>query len=305
MSGRNKKERAREMRRAGNTLKIIAERLEVSVATVSNYCKGVMPKGANVRDRRRQQLMPEVAKRYKAGMPISRISRELGIPEGTLYEWRRRSGLKKNPRTVYVTDELKDRIRRKLSVDKDGKKRSEAVRLYTEEFWTTTEIAEKLQVTSVTISEWLEAVGVTRRRSPTARTRQKLRKANLGEKRYNWKGGVTLERIRLRTSLDMKLAREACFERDDYTCQSCGVRGGRLNAHHVWPFHRYPEKRYDVSNLMTLCRECHDAFHKAAGGHVRVAIGPFFWRPEDDEDDQVREVPALYEVSRQGEALAA
>ncbi len=72
----------------------------------------------------------------------------------------------------------------------------------------------------------------------------------------------------------MREARLACFERDEYTCRSCGQRGGKLNAHHVWPFHRFPELMYEVSNLVTLCKSCHDEFHKAAGGHVKVAIGP-------------------------------
>jgi 5-methylcytosine-specific restriction endonuclease McrA len=49
-----------------------------------------------------------------------------------------------------------------------------------------------------------------------------------------------------------------------------------LNAHHIWPFQRFPEWKYEVWNLLTLCKSCHDAFHNAAGGAVRRAIGPFF-----------------------------
>jgi hypothetical protein len=117
-----------------------------------------------------------------------------------------------------------------------------------------------------------------------------LRTASTGPKRWNWKGGISNENVRLRTNLDMKLTREACFKRDDYTCLCCGQRGGKLNAHHVWPFQRFPEWKYKVWNLVTLCKKCHDAFHKAAGGHVHVAIGPFFhWKNE------VREQPAVYE----------
>ncbi|MGE5625399.1 MAG: HNH endonuclease [Bacillota bacterium] len=43
----------------------------------------------------------------------------------------------------------------------------------------------------------------------------------------------------------------------------------------MWPFQRFPVLKYEVSNLVTLCKSCHDAFHKAAGGHVKIAIGPF------------------------------
>lgn len=104
-------------------------------------------------------------------------------------------------------------------------------------------------------------------------------------------GGITKERVRLRTNLEMRLAREACFKRDDYTCRSCGQHGGRLNAHHVWPFQRFPEWMYETWNLVTLCRHCHDEFHKAAGGHVKLAIGPF---PGFIRQEEVKEAAAAY-----------
>jgi len=66
-------------------------------------------------------------------------------------------------------------------------------------------------------------------------------------------------------------------------------RSASLNAHHVWPFQRFPEWKFEVWNLVTLCKRCHDAFHKAAGGHVRVAIGPFF------SNNEVRELPVVGE----------
>ena len=62
-----------------------------------------------------------------------------------------------------------------------------------------------------------------------------------------------------------------------------------MNAHHVWPFQRFSVWKYEVWNLVTLCKRCHDAFHKAAGGPVRVAIGPFFSNNEVREPPLVRE----------------
>lgn len=267
---------ARRLRKEGKALKDIAAAIDVCVATASLYCKGVMPKGSVRPDPRRQQVWEQVEAWYREGIPISEISKRLGIPAPTLYDWRRQSGLKKNKRSAYVTDELRDRIRRKMTIDPDGKLRKQAVRLYVEKELATTEIAEKLGVTAVTVGTWLEQEGIDRRQSPTRRTREKLREANLGEKRYNWKGGITAERMQHRRSMYMRDARTACFERDDYTCRSCNQRGGKLNAHHVWPFQRYPDWKYEVWNLVTLCKSCHDDWHKAAGGHVKVAIGPFY-----------------------------
>src|SRR3990167_451091 len=51
--------------------------------------------------------------------------------------------------------------------------------------------------------------------------------------------------------------RKAVFERDDYTCQLCWQRGGRLQADHIKPFKRFPELRHVLSNGRTLCEPCH------------------------------------------------
>lgn len=42
-------------------------------------------------------------------------------------------------------------------------------------------------------------------------------------------------------------------------CQCCG-RNNNLEVHHVIPWHIKPELRYESSNLITLCRECHFRF---------------------------------------------
>ena len=60
--------------------------------------------------------------------------------------------------------------------------------------------------------------------------------------------------------------RLAVWGRDDYTCKACGCRGGSLNAHHLDSWASSPEKRFEVSNGVTLCRRCHKAFHAAMGG---------------------------------------
>lgn len=52
--------------------------------------------------------------------------------------------------------------------------------------------------------------------------------------------------------------RNAVFERDDYKCQACGVRGGYLEADHCLPWAFFPDIRYELLNGRTLCRECHN-----------------------------------------------
>lgn len=51
--------------------------------------------------------------------------------------------------------------------------------------------------------------------------------------------------------------RTAVFQRDDYTCQDCGIVGGRIQAHHVQAFKSHPELRHVLDNGLTLCADCH------------------------------------------------
>lgn len=51
--------------------------------------------------------------------------------------------------------------------------------------------------------------------------------------------------------------RKKVFERDDYTCQICKVRGGRLNADHIKDWAAFPLLRFDITNGRTLCVPCH------------------------------------------------
>lgn len=87
-----------------------------------------------------------------------------------------------------------------------------------------------------------------------------------------WKGGINGQNDTLRHHREYKDWRTAVYERDNYTCQCCGQRGIKLNAHHINQFADYPEIRYDVNNGITLCVKCHDStedgsFHNLYGTH--------------------------------------
>lgn len=87
--------------------------------------------------------------------------------------------------------------------------------------------------------------------------RSHIAEAMRGPSHPNWKGGITAENHRVRHSLEYKEWRRAVFERDDYTCQECGERGGDLHADHIKPFAFYPALRSKLSNGRTLCVPCH------------------------------------------------
>jgi hypothetical protein len=72
------------------------------------------------------------------------------------------------------------------------------------------------------------------------------------------------------TRLDENL-RIACLMRDGYTCQHCGKREVRLEAHHI--VFRERGGKDTLDNLLTLCDQCHRKLHqgkitlKVAGVH--------------------------------------
>jgi DNA-directed RNA polymerase subunit RPC12/RpoP len=56
--------------------------------------------------------------------------------------------------------------------------------------------------------------------------------------------------------------RTSVFQRDNFTCQNCGIRGSELNAHHIKSYMEYPDMRHDINNGITLCKACHIEEHK-------------------------------------------
>lgn len=86
-----------------------------------------------------------------------------------------------------------------------------------------------------------------------------------GEKSHFWKGGVTPINAKIRESLDSKLWKRNCLERDNWTCKKTGQVGGKLVVHHISNFSNNTELRFDVSNGITLSRESHREFHRKYG----------------------------------------
>ena len=92
-----------------------------------------------------------------------------------------------------------------------------------------------------------------------------------GSEHGNWTGGRSTLRQQVSNTSEYVVWRQSVFERDDYTCQDCGERGGYKEADHIKSFveivREYNIKTiedalacqilWEVSNGRTLCRKCH------------------------------------------------
>jgi 5-methylcytosine-specific restriction endonuclease McrA len=82
-----------------------------------------------------------------------------------------------------------------------------------------------------------------------------------GPDHWNWKGGVTPINQRDRVSEDYSSWRLAVFSRDRFCCRVCKSKEN-LQAHHINSWAEFPEDRFVLQNGLTLCKDCHDQYHK-------------------------------------------
>lgn len=92
------------------------------------------------------------------------------------------------------------------------------------------------------------------------------------EKHWNWQGGITKINHQLRNLQPAKEWNSKIKERDEYNCR---IRNkdckGKLEAHHILPWSKFPELRYKLNNGITLCR-----FHHPLGVRHSLQLSPYF-----------------------------
>lgn len=130
---------------------------------------------------------------------------------------------------------------------------------------------------------WLGKVSHFKGRKHTLEAKEKNRLAHLGksptnkgikrldirgEKHWNWQGGKYNNRHKLNT-VEYKQWVSDVFFRDNWTCQTCGIRGTYLQAHHIKSWAHYPDLRFDVNNGVTLCVSCHKLTDNYKGRNIK------------------------------------
>ncbi len=91
-------------------------------------------------------------------------------------------------------------------------------------------------------------------------------KSRVGDRSPTWKGGLTPKNLKIRNSKEMSEWRSLVFRRDLFTCQDCMGKCGNgknvvLHAHHIKGFSEFPGLRFEITNGITLCKECHYKRH--------------------------------------------
>jgi hypothetical protein len=92
-----------------------------------------------------------------------------------------------------------------------------------------------------------------------------FKKGLYGKNSPHWKGGITSEGAIIRSGIEIRLWRESVFARDNWTCQKYGIKGGKLQSHHIQNFAQYPELRFAIDNGITLSDKAHREFHRKYG----------------------------------------
>lgn len=102
-------------------------------------------------------------------------------------------------------------------------------------------------------------------------TKRKMSKSKKGAGTWCWKGGISSLGKQIRNTNEYRKWRFEVYKRDDFICQLCGVKGGKLNADHIRAFSIIMEKHkidsvqralicadlWDIANGRTLCVSCH------------------------------------------------
>jgi 5-methylcytosine-specific restriction endonuclease McrA len=92
---------------------------------------------------------------------------------------------------------------------------------------------------------------------------------NSGKNHYMYNENLSEEhRQDKRESTEYSEFHRLVLKRDNYTCQCCGYRNSHkrdMIVHHLYSYDTYKDLRTDVTNGITLCKNCHKNFHAKYG----------------------------------------
>lgn len=145
-------------------------------------------------------------------------------------------------------------------------------------------IASEQGCTENNILFWLHKHGVPRRTMREVRQQKHWGSSGQSNPQYGvrghlhprWRGG---RGSRPQGRREYRLWRQAVIDRCGVRCRDCEkspLAGKNVNAHHLYSWKIYPERRYDPDNGTILCSSCHAKSHALE----RNSLGRFMPRKE-------------------------
>src|SRR3990170_6281852 len=102
-----------------------------------------------------------------------------------------------------------------------------------------------------------------------------------GPNHYLWRNDISEDERkrnrRFNRTEKEKIWSRSILERDNFMCNVCNKVGGILHAHHLYGWANYPNLRFNVDNGITLCKDCHNKFHKNYGNRNNVPDQFYEW----------------------------
>lgn len=235
----------------------------------------------------------EIVDAYMKGMTGPEVAEHLGIGASTVYRHLRKGEKKTRPpgtlthaalKRLYVVDDLSARdIAAKFGVAtktvhqrlgelnipaKQAQHRAflatldiDWLREQYEAGASTYDLGRALECDPKTVYRKLRDAGVNLRPRGLNLAGEDNYMATPGVINPNYKDGSSSERDCLKATKAYKQLVQEVWLRDDWTCERCGHRGGKVHAHHVIPWAGNPEHRFELTNLVTLCEDCHRWVH--------------------------------------------
>jgi 5-methylcytosine-specific restriction endonuclease McrA len=118
---------------------------------------------------------------------------------------------------------------------------------------------ERVSTQSKLIKGYIRSCGCLRKDS-AIETISKHQKNYRKSKGLDPDKNITYDGKILRAIFYEKIAKEV-YKRDGYKCLYCGASRCALNAHHLEKWSDRPDLRFDIDNVATLCKDCHNEVH--------------------------------------------
>lgn len=209
------------------------------------------------------------SKYWTLGRSAQEIGDEVGVSHNTVLRWMKKFEIPLRGPSHSTPEQVKNR------------------EWLTAQYWTlgksAKQIAQEEGIDAKTVAVWLKKLCIRRRTKSEAvkvtldtyyevpgnreRVNRKISKTLkgkfVGDESFNWKGGKTELSRAIRNSIEYKDWRRYVLARDNYTCNLCGERGGKLCIDHIKPLRAVI--RDSKITTMQEARACADVWNTCNG----------------------------------------